>query len=158
MRFQVSEFSYKEIERKGHQYMPLAKEWKRRFPKGSPIITIHILRNADLSPDKIDASFSTARKFFAKYFPAHDYEIFLCRTWLLYGPMRDILAADSNILAFSRKFQIIAKNQNTKQALDRIYGSHNIEKIASMNKESSLEKMAYKHLDTLGVAAGIIYK
>ena len=158
LRFQMTSFNYQEIEREGYQYMPLDKKWKKRFPETEPIINIHIIKNADLSPDKVEDSLTAAIHFFANYFPAHDYEIFLCRTWLLYPPMRQLLDPDSNIVSFSKRFEIIAKNENAKQALDRIYGTSDLETICSMDKESSLEQSAYKNLDNLGVAAGIIYK
>ncbi|NLC65791.1 MAG: hypothetical protein GX752_02465 [Clostridium sp.] len=158
LRFQISYFSNKEIERSDYQYMPLEEKWKKRFPEGTPIITIHILENTDFSPNKIDKSFNLARDFFEKYFIDHKYEIFICRTWLLYEPTRDILDKNSNIAAFSKRFQIIAENKNTKQALDRIYGTSDMSAINKMDKNTSLEKIAYKKLDKLGVAAGIIYK
>lgn len=158
LRFQRYWFSNKEIERESYDYMPLADKWKKRFPEGTPVITIHILKDTDLSKDKIDDAMQMARKFFADYFSEHDYEVFVCRTWLIYPDTRDILSEDSNIAAFSRRFEIIAKNQNTKQALDRIYGTSNLDKIEKMKKNSSLEEIAYKNLDKLGVAAGIIYK
>ncbi len=158
LRFQIAGFSYAEIERESYQSMPLDDKWKARFPEGTPIIMIHILDNTDFRPEKVDESFDLARDFFAKYFPEHDFEIFLCRTWLLYEPTRDLLSTDSNIASFSQRFNLIAENQNTKQALDRIYGTSDLEKIQQMEKTSSLAKSAYQNLDKLGVAAGIIYK
>lgn len=158
LRYQITHFSNAEIERETYQYMPLPEKWKQRFPEGTPIIMIHILKDTDFKPEKIDESLQIARDFFQKYFQEHHYEIFLCRTWLIYGPTRDILSPDSNIASFSKRFEIIAENQNTKQALDRIYGTNDLAEIEKMAKKSSLEKTAYQHLDKLGVAAGIIYK
>lgn len=158
LRFQISGFSNKEIERTDYQYMPLGQKWKEKFPEGTPVITLHILKDTDFRPEKIEESFHMARDFFEQYFKEHEYKIFICRTWLLYGPTRDILGEDSNIASFSKRFQIIAENQNTKQALDRIYGTSDLEVIKQMDKNSSLAQVAYKNLDKLGVAAGIIYK
>lgn len=158
LRFQRFYFSNKEIERESYDYMPLSDKWKERFPENTPVINIHILKNTDLSPDKIDESLDLARCFFKKYFPKHCYEVFVCRTWLLYPPTRDILSMDSNIAAFSKRFEIIAQNQNPNQALDRIYGSSDLDEIKKLKKQSSLEVIAYKNLDKLGVGAGIIYK
>lgn len=156
LRFQISRFSNAEIERTDYQYMPLEEKWKKQFPEGTPVITIHILEDTDFRPGKIEEAFQMAREFFQRYFSEHHYEIFICRTWLLYGPMRDILGKESNIASFSKRFEIIADNRNTKQALDRIYGTNDLEVIEQMKKNSSLEKVAYKNLDKLGVAAGII--
>lgn len=158
LRYQITHFSNQEIERQTYQYMLLPEEWKERFPEGTPIIMIHILKDTDFRPVKIDESLKLARDFFERYFPTHEYEIFLCRTWLIYRPTHDLLRPDSNIVSFSNRFEIIAENRNTKQALDRIYGTSDLAEIEKMDKQSSLEKTAYRHLDKLGVAAGIFYK
>ncbi len=158
LRFQIAEFSYQEIERQTYQYMPLSQEWKKKFPEGTLIITIHILKDTDFRPEKIDESLFLARNFFAQYFPEHNYEYFVCRSWLLYQPIENLLGDQSNIVSFAKRFQIIAQNQNTKQALDRIYGTSDLKKIQRMSKKSSLAQKAYKNLDYLGVAAGIIPK
>ena len=158
LRFQLSYFSYQEIERQTYQYMPLSQEWKEKIPEGTPIVMIHILKDADLRPNKVDESFNQARYFFDHYFPDHSYKYFVCRTWLLYRPMEYLLSPQSNIVSFAKKFNIIAQNKNNKQALDRIYGTSNLDKIKNMSKKSSLAQKAYKNLDFLGVAAGIIPK
>ena len=156
LRFQKFHFSYEEIERADYDYMPLSEEMKQRFPEGLPIINVHITTDADLRSDKIDASFQQAHDFFITYFPEHEYTAFTCRTWMLYPPTQELLPTDSNITSFANRFEIFATNQNTKQALDRIYETSNIEEIEAMEKTSSLAEVAYKHLDKLGVAAGVI--
>lgn len=156
LRFQKFHFSYAEIERAGYDYMPLSDYMKKRFPEGEPIINVHIQTNADLQPEKIEESFEMAHDFFTTYFPEHKYTFFTCRTWMLYPPTQDILPTNSNITAFANRFDIIATNQNAKQALDRIYGTSDMAVIKAMDKPSSLAKMAYKNLEKLGVAAGVI--
>ena len=156
LRFQKFHFSYAEIERAGYDYMPLSDYMKKRFPEGEPIINVHIQTNADLQPEKIEESFEMAHDFFTTYFPEHKYTFFTCRTWMLYPPTQEILPTNSNITAFANRFDIIATNQNAKQALDRIYGTSDIAVIKAMDKPSSLAKMAYKNLEKLGVAAGVI--
>ena len=156
LRFQKFHFSYAEIERAGYDYMPLSDYMKKRFPEGEPIINVHIQTNADLQPEKIEESFEMAHDFFTTYFPEHKHTFFTCRTWMLYPPTQDILPTNSNITAFANRFDIIATNQNAKQALDRIYGTSDIAVIKAMDKPSSLAKMAYKNLEKLGVAAGVI--
>ncbi len=158
LRFQRIWFYFKDIEREGYDFMPLSDKWKRRFPEGTPVIEIHIQTDTDFSKDKIDEAFALARDFFERYFSEHEYEIFVCRTWLLYPKTRNILSEESNIASFSKRFEVIAKHQNTKQALDRIYGTNDIDEIEAMEKNSSLEEVAWKNLNKLGVAAGIIYK
>ena len=72
--------------------------------------------------------------------------------------MENLLGTQSNIVSFAKRFQIIALNQNKKQALDRIYGTSDLAKIRQLPKKSRLAEKAYKNLDRLGVAAGIIPK
>ena len=158
LRFQRFWFSVKEIEREGYDFMPLSDKWRKRLPEGTPMIEIHIQKDTDFSKDKVDEAFALARDFFKNYFSEHTYELFICRTWLIYPKTREILRKNSNIASFSKRFEVIATNQNTKQALDRIYETSDIEEIEAMEKKSSLQKVAYKNLDKLGVAAGIIYK
>lgn len=158
LRFQMSYFSFAEIERSGHEYMHLSPKWKQAIPEGTPIITIHIMKNANITPEKVTKSFQEAVLFFERYFPAHDYELFVCRTWLLYEPLQELLGAHSNIVSFAKRFTIIAQNKNTKQALERIYGTSHLEQINQMEKTSRLQKKAYKKLHLIGEAAGIIHK
>src|SRR5690625_4998097 len=140
LRFQISYFSYEEIERSGHEYMFLPPKWKQTIPEGTPIITIHILKNAHITPEKVTESFKQAVQFFEQYFPEHNYDVFVCRTWLLYEPIQELLSETSNITSFAKRFTIIAKNNNTKQALERIYCTSNLEDIKKMDKTSSLQR------------------
>lgn len=158
LRFQISHFSFAEIERSDHEYMPLSDQWKKEIPEGTPIITLHIMKGAAIQKEKVLSSFKEAIDFFDRYFPDHDYELFVCRTWLIYKPIQTLLPEDSNITAFANLFTIIAQNQNTKQALERIYGTSDLEEIEKMEKQSSLQKKVYRHLDQVGEAAGIIKK
>lgn len=156
LRFQKFHFSYSEIERADYDYMPLSDKMKKRFPEGEPIINVHITTDADLRPEKIKKSFQMAHHFFTTYFTEHHYTVFTCRTWMLYRPTLELLPPDSNITAFANLFEIIATNQNSKQALDRIYLTSDLDEIAQQEKQTSLAKIAYKNLDKLGVAAGVI--
>lgn len=156
LRFQKFHFSNAEIERTDYDYMPLSDEMKQRFPEGMPIINVHITTDADLRPEKIDDSFQMAHEFFTTYFPEHNYTAFTCRTWMIYPPTQELLPPVSNITSFANRFEIFASNQNAKQALDRIYETSDLEEIKVMEKTSSLAKVAHKHLDKLGVAAGVI--
>lgn len=158
LRFQKSRLSYEDFERPSSDYMPLSVTTKKRFKEGEPIIKVHIQKNANLHPDKIKKSFQLANDFFTTFFPEHNYNIFTCRSWMLFSPTQDLLPSDSKIKAFADYFEIIATNQNPKQALERIYGTNNLKKIEQQEKQTSLAKTAYKNLNKLGGAIGIILK
>lgn len=158
LRFQRFSLTFKEIQRSGAEAMELPLKWKKRLPEKTPIVNVHILDNADIRPHKIDEAMAWAREFFDEYFPEHEYEVFVCRTWMIYPKTLDLLSKDSNIALFSKRFKIIGSHDNPKQALDRIYGTDSLAEIKKMDHTSSLAKNAYKNLDKLGVAIGIIYK
>lgn len=158
LRFQRFLLTFKEIERSGYEAMELPVKWKKKLPEKTPIVNIHILNGADIRPEKIDESLDMARVFFGAYFPEHNYEYFVCRTWMIYPKTLQLLNAESNIASFIRRFEIIASHNNPTQALNRIYGTASLEKIKTTDHKSSLAKIAYKNLDKLGVAIGLINK
>ena len=154
LRFQRFSLSYKEIERSDNERMEF--KFKDKFKEGIPIINIHILNNADISPAKIDESLELAREFFSKYYKEENYEYFFCRSWMTYPKMLDILNPNSNIASFIKRFEVIGYHNNPYQALNRIYNTSNIEEIKKLEHKSSLAKVAYLNLDKLGVALGMI--
>lgn len=156
LRFQRFSLSYAEIERKDNERMEFGSENKAKFKEKTPIVNIHILNNADISPTKIDESMAMARKFFANYFPEHKYEYFFCRSWMVYPKTLALLNENSNIANFIKRFDVIASHNNPYQALNRIYGTSDLAKIKKLEHHSSLAKKAYLNLDKLGVGLGII--
>lgn len=156
LRFQKFPLDYAEIERAGHDYMPLSSEMKKRFPEKTPMINVHIQTNTDLSPQAVKDSFIKAATFFQTHFPEFKAQYFITRTWLIHESVEKLLPEESNIVQFSRQFEIIASCQNYHQPLERIYGTDDLKKITTMSKESRLEKKAWKKIDILGVSAGVL--
>lgn len=158
LRFQRFKFSYAEIERQAHERMELSDYYKAKFKEGINVINIHIMNNADLSEVAVTDSLKIAKRFFKTHFEEMDYEVYVCRTWLLYDGLKAILPADSNIISFQKHFKIIASHNFPNQALNRIYGTTDLNLIETMDKPSRLQQKAYLNLEHLGVSAGIIYK
>ena len=67
---------------------------------------VHIPSDADLSDDKVDASFSAARAFFPEGLE------FACDSWMLSPALEKLLKPDSRILKFQRRFEIEHWNQD----------------------------------------------
>ncbi|MDE8071083.1 acyltransferase domain-containing protein [Erysipelothrix rhusiopathiae] len=157
LRYQIFPFSYAEIERSGHDTMHLPQQQKHRFPENTMMLNIHIKRDANLSPQAIDASLKQAHDFFTKTFPEHHFKAFITRTWLIHrGIMALIGDPNSHIVQFGNRFEVIASSHNRYQALERIYGTTDMYEISRMNKTTQLQRDAYKHPEMLGVACGII--
>src|SRR5690625_7851235 len=103
------------------------------------------MKNANITPEKVTASFKQAVQFFEEYFLEHDYDVFVCRTWLLYEPLQDLLSETSNITSFAKRFTIIAKNNNHKQAIERIYDTNKLEKNKQKEKSTNMQKKDNKN-------------
>lgn len=73
---------------------------------GDPILDIHIPAVGPLTPEECARSIAMAKEFFAKYFPEHRYQGFVCHSWLLDESLKEILPADSNILQFQKLFNL----------------------------------------------------
>lgn len=156
LRFQIFKMDYALIERQDYDYMPLSEEVKQRFPQGQYFVNIHINKGADLSVPLVEASLNEARLFFKTYFQDYQFKYFICRTWLLDESLETLLPPKSKILQFRNRFEILARNFHQGHPLLRIYGSDDLEVIAQMEHQSSLQKKAYLHADMLGVSFGCI--
>lgn len=156
LRFQIFPMNYEEMERKGQDYLQLSDEIKERFPEGSPLINIHIETNTKLNEEAVDKSLILASSFFNKFFPNYDPKGFISRTWLLHPALRRLLPIDSNIIKFANRFEILGLSNNYSQALNRIYGSTDPEKIRRVPKITSLQKGAFAIYTELGVGIGYL--
>lgn len=96
LQFQLFEMIYLDEETIGEPYMTFTKEQKEKLPAGAPVINCHIQQGADLSPEAVEKSFQSARRFFSTYFPMK-YKAFLCYSWLLYPPMVKCLSHKSKM-------------------------------------------------------------
>lgn len=72
--------------------------------KGEPVIEVHIPADGPLTREACEASFATAREFFAKYYPDFHYRYFTCHSWLLDSTLEDFLRPESNIIGFQKMF------------------------------------------------------
>ena len=74
-------------------------------------VGLHIPSDADLSPDKLDASFAQAKAFFARHFPAYAEAKIYCCSWLLAPALEKLLPPASKILRFQKRFRIIKTDE-----------------------------------------------
>ncbi|GAA3741414.1 hypothetical protein HDA32_002491 [Spinactinospora alkalitolerans] len=74
---------------------------------GSPALRLHIPQSGPLDPAAVQASLERARGFFADCFGA-DYPVATCTSWLLDPQLARYLPATSNIIAFQRRFELLA--------------------------------------------------
>lgn len=70
-------------------------------------ISVHIPANGGLRPDAVEDSLAQAREFFRRYYPEEAVAFFTCASWLMDPQLADYLPADSNLVRFQRRFQLV---------------------------------------------------
>lgn len=156
LKFRKYPLTYAEIERGGHDYLPLSKDVKKNFYEGLPVVYVHIAAQTDLSDESVTRSFKLADQFFSSHFSEYEFQYYICRTWMLYPGLLNIMNEESNIIKFQKRFDIIGTHDNPDQSLSRIYNTTKIKEIETMEKKSSLMKTAYLNVNHLGVGVGVI--
>ncbi|HEY6738206.1 MAG TPA: acyltransferase domain-containing protein [Actinopolymorphaceae bacterium] len=77
------------------------------FAQGDLVLGAHIPESGPMTPEACDESFARAKKFYATHFPDEPYRYVTCTSWLLDDQLAEYLPADSNIIAFQRRFTLI---------------------------------------------------
>lgn len=78
----------------------------RPYAEGEPLLGTHIPETGPLRPGDCDEAFARARDFYARHFPETPYRYATCASWLLDDQLAEYLPAESNIVAFQRRFQL----------------------------------------------------
>ncbi len=153
LQFQPFEMMYLDEETIGEPYITFTKEQKEALPAGAPVINCHIQQDADLSPEAVDESFHSAKRFFSTHFSIQ-YKAFLCYSWLLYPPMVKNLSLKSNIKQFAANFAIIGACDDSEQAIEYLFRHGTKRKLPA--NATTLQKLAFEHIELFGFACGII--
>ncbi|MFF5076414.1 acyltransferase domain-containing protein [Actinoplanes sp. NPDC000266] len=77
-----------------------------QFQRGDTI-DLHIPESGRLTPASVDESLDQARGFFPRHFPEERHDAFTCGSWLLDPQLLNYLPADSNIVRFQQRFDIL---------------------------------------------------
>lgn len=124
----------------------------KRTYENQIVLNVHIPAGEPLAPDKVEASFELARRFFRGVEP-----VFVCHSWMLEPELRHVLKADSNILQFQRHFTVYKLNPDSRQAEERIFRKVCAD-YAEYPESTALQRSAKGYLLSgrrLGSASGI---
>jgi hypothetical protein len=135
-----------------------------RVPLGSRVLAVHIPASGPLDDEACDASFTEARRFFAQYFSNCRFSGFICESWLLDRQLAEYLPADSNIMRFQRRFELVsAVNGHDNQIIERAFNFRYEHLDPTMLKRvsctTSLQKIVVDHIRrgrTWKMGAGVI--
>ena len=155
LQFQRFEMVYLDEEGCGQAYMTFASEQKAHLPQGTPVINLHIPKDANLSPATVADALDQAMAFFPQVFPEHRAKAFLCYSWLLYPGLQALLPKESNILQFAARFQIIGQARDPAESIRRIYGKR-FPRKENYPQDTQLQRQALGRFSFLGEACGIL--
>ncbi|HKS98506.1 MAG TPA: acyltransferase domain-containing protein [Rugosimonospora sp.] len=131
-------------------------EVRRGIPDATeelPVLDVHIPASGPLTPARCDASFADAVRFFPRHFPQEPYQFAVCTSWLLDDQLAAYLPADSNILAFQRRFELLPwdGSHDDRSVVEFVFRrprelSLGEEEIALLPQETSLQRGIVRHL------------
>ncbi|MEO3867704.1 acyltransferase domain-containing protein [Nonomuraea sp. B12E4] len=121
--------------------------------RGDMALDVHVPDfRGPLSPEACDASFEQARRFFPRHFPQEDYRVVTCMSWLLDEQLAGYLPADSNIVAFQRRFHPLDRFEGGDM-LSFVFGAAAADP-ARLPRRTRLERAVADHLAAGGTWYG----
>lgn len=84
-----------------------AKKRGPGFRKGDPALGLHIPSDTPLSPSACDESLARMRPTFGRRYPGEPLRVATCTSWLLDDRLAEYLPAESNIVSFQRRFELV---------------------------------------------------
>lgn len=78
--------------------------WECVLRPGDPVLSVHIPKKTDLSPEAIARDFSQGLALARRYVPDRAPKCLFCSSWLLDPGLEDILGPEAKIPAFGRMF------------------------------------------------------
>lgn len=110
-----------------------------RIEPGEDIIYIHIPEGGPLDKMACEESIEKAYEWFGTE------QKYICHSWMLYPGLNEILAAESNIIRFQSRFQLIKTDFLEREAEKRIFGWI-AERITEYQENTTLQQKARQYL------------
>jgi hypothetical protein len=117
------------------------------FRRGDPAISVHVPATDPLTPEACDESFRRMRTAFARAYPGEPLRVATCTSWLLDDQLAEYLPADSNILAFQRRFTFVpGARDNDEAILGFVFGIERPKELEALPQRTTLERAVVRHL------------
>jgi GNAT-like C-terminal domain/N-acyltransferase N-terminal domain len=113
---------------------------------GDPALGIHIPESGPLTPELCEASLATAREFAKACFPERDRRIATCASWLLDDQLAEYLPADSNIIRFQRRFEVVPGGWEHSEGVLSFVFHRNEPDLDALPQETTLQRAVVAHL------------
>lgn len=128
------------------------------IPEGAPVISIHIPSDAVLTEDRLHSSYRAAHQFFARYYPAYQYQAAYTNTWLLAPSLDALLAPSSKILVFRQDYRVLWDEPQRDDVLEFVFGRRDLP-LAQLPQNTSLQRKIMAVLQQggqVGAAFGVL--
>jgi len=79
-------------------------EWELVVSPGDDVLSIHIPRGTDLSPESVSRAIEDAFRFARKFYPEYSPKAVYCASWLLSPELTEFLGENSHITTFGALF------------------------------------------------------
>lgn len=113
---------------------------------GDKIVTVHIPAGEKLDYHACEQSFAEAEAFLSKYFPKHDYQYFVCDSWLLYEGYDAFLKEGSNIAQF-RSFFVPYRTEESDAAITFAFARNiNRKNIAQYRSRNTFQEKLKQYI------------
>ena len=117
------------------------------FRRGDPALGVHIPDSGPLTPDACLSSFRNANVFFNTHLEAeYAGAVATCTSWLLDEQLCDYLEADSNIVRFQRRFELVPGALDSDASAFHFVFGRAPEDIESLQPRTRLEQAIVSHI------------
>lgn len=133
-------------------------EYELSTLEDQPAISLHIPSDCNLSPSKLDESFSLAKTFFSKIFKEYSNVPYFCYCWLLSPNLKLVLPATSKIILFQNRFDIVKLNEDGTSYIQWVFKNKNLSP-QDFPEDTSLQINIKRHVlngGKIGEALGIL--
>lgn len=121
-------------------------------------VAMHIPSDAVLGAEQCSASIVRARRFVRRFFPQWADAPYICESWLLSPALPRLLPESSNILAFQRRFRIIATDDSADDWREWVFHRSGAP-LSELSETTSLQRAMKRHLlsgGTVGIGIGVL--
>lgn len=131
---------------------------RKRPEEMTKAINVHIPSSGKLDIEACRASYRQAAAFFADAFPGEEIA-FVCDSWMLFPPHKEMLGEESGIVKFMSEYDIFQQAESDHD-LWRIFNRREVSDPALLPEDTSLQRAYKRRLqngDSTGNAAGIFF-
>jgi hypothetical protein len=116
------------------------------FRLGDPALSIHIPPSDPLTPTAFDDSFHRIRTDFKGIYPGEPMRVATCTSWLLDEQLAEYLPAESNIVAFQKRFNLVPGGRDDDAIVQAVFGRRRPAELDTLPQRTRLERAVVQHL------------